>query len=746
MSNYIFLDRVAEKMVQMSDLGSTFLVEVANAFPVEKHPESGPQSSAGARSFPVSHGPDHDGPYPVYRVRAAAPGFKTVERPNVQLEVASDLTVDLSLPPGDVKETVEVSADVPLVNISSATLGGTLSNREINDLPLNGRNYENLLQLRPGVVRYPGGGFSTTSTNGLRAEDNVYLVEGLFNSEPFSGQSIINGAGIAGDSATILPVDAIQEFNVQQNPRAEYGWKPGAIINVGLKSGTNQLHGTAYGFGRDTPFDARNFFNTVDSGPKNPRNLEQFGGTGGGAIVRSKLFYFGGYEGQRYTVGNTSQVQTWATVPLPNAGNCTYGVAGDCANSIANAIVDVHNAYLAGAIPNDVSAVSLKVAGCTFTAPGTVNCNGRGFPTNNGTNPSGANTINYGLANTVSSDNAIGKVDFHANDKNVLTTMYFFGNNSGLVSDASQLQPQWQTRIHTRAQVAGENWTWIASPHWVNEARFGYNRLYQPTSAADNGTAASSYGVNTGVTNPLYGGLPRINIAPFYIFPQELGGFNWPKVQGPDTRFQLVDHISWTHGSHTIEFGGEGHRDGFSGGAYGGSRGRIKFGFGNDAFPGATGIEDFFAGVPTSGSLLVGDPTRNIHNWGVAGFIQDDWRIAPRFTLNFGLRYELNTVIKESQNLLGNFDPAVGLVQVGHGINAPYNGTTRTSRRAWASRGTSAARAAPWCAAAAASCTRRSTGNLSWLSTIPWAWPPFRPARSSGLTGREPAVPSPSVR
>jgi hypothetical protein len=140
---------------------------------------------------------------------------------------------------------------VPLVNTTSSTLGGTLSNEEINDLPLNGRNYENLLQLRPGVMRYPGGGFSTTSANGLRAEDNAYYIEGLFNSEPYSGQAIINGAGIAGDSATILPIDSIQEFNLQQNPPAEYGWKPGAVVNVGLKSGTNKVHGTAFGFGRD---------------------------------------------------------------------------------------------------------------------------------------------------------------------------------------------------------------------------------------------------------------------------------------------------------------------------------------------------------------------------------------------------------------------------------------------------------------------------------------------------------------
>jgi len=158
-----------------------------------------------------------------YKVHVEMKGFKTTERPNIGIEVATDVRVDVALQPGAVSETVVVEEEVPLLNTTSATLGGTLSNQEINDLPLNGRNYENLLQLRPGIMRYPGGGFSTTSSNGLRAEDNAYLVEGLFNSEPYSGQAIINGAGIAGDSATILPIDSIQEFNVQQNPPAEYG-------------------------------------------------------------------------------------------------------------------------------------------------------------------------------------------------------------------------------------------------------------------------------------------------------------------------------------------------------------------------------------------------------------------------------------------------------------------------------------------------------------------------------------------
>jgi hypothetical protein len=592
----------------------------------------------------------------IYSVRVEAPTFKATERTNIQIEVASDAQVDFVLETGAASETVTVTMQVPLINTTTSSLGGTLGNKEINDLPLNGRNYENLLQLRPGIVRYPGGGFSTTSTNGLRAEDNAYIIDGLFNSEPFSGQSIINGAGIAGDSATILPVDAIQEFNLIENPPAEYGWKPGAMVNVALKSGTNTLHGTAYAFGRDTPMDARNYFNPISGGPKNPRSLEQFGGTVGGPILKDKLFYFGGYERQTYQVASISQLNTPVTVSL----------GGDPKNSVVDAIAGVE---AAGILP---STPSLTIGGCTVGPP--IVCNGTGFPTNNGTSAAGPEFINYGLPNDVTTDNAVAKVDYQINQRHSINGLYFFGNNNGTVSDANELQTAWLTQIHTRAQVVGASWTWILNPRWLNEARFGYNTIYQPTFTNDRDKPASAYGLNTGVTNPLYFGLPRINISDFFPALTELGGFNWPKIQGPDRRFQLIDHVSYTVGKHAYKFGGEIHRDSFTGGAYAGSRGRIKFGFGTDAFPGATPLEDFFAGVPASGSLLSGDPTRQIHNWGFAGFGQDDWRIAKNLTLNLGLRYELNTVVKEANNLLGNFNPSVGLVQVGQGISGPYNG------------------------------------------------------------------------
>ena len=607
-----------------------------------------------------------------YSIRATARSFKSVERTRVEVEVAADVRVDFSLPPGEASETITVTEEVPMLNLTSSTLGGTLSNKQINDLPLNGRNYENLLQLRPGVMRYPGGGFSTTSTNGLRAEDNVYIIDGLYDSEPFSGQGIINGAGIAGDSATILPIDAIQEFTLQENPAAEYGWKPGAIVNVGLKSGTNKVHGTGYGFYRDGIFDARNYFNPVTS-PKTPRALKQYGGTLGGALIKDKLFYFGGFEGQHYTVGNSfGGISSPATVSL----------GGDPANSIPDAIA----ALQAATIP--LSTVSLGIAGCTVTgaAPSGVSCNGKGFPTNLGTNPNGPTAIVNGFPNKVASNNGVGKIDYHLNETNTLSGMYFFGNNSGTVEDVpGLLQPQWLTLIHTRAQVFGTNWVWAPSSRWVNEARFGYNRLYQPTYPADHDVPASSYGgLDTGVPfSPLTGGLPRIAISGFKSpVGGTLGGFKWPKLQGPDTIIQFVDHLSYTQGKHAFKFGGEIHRDGVNGGAYGAARGSIAFG-GGAAFANSTPLEDFFAGVPSqagptpAGAVLSGNPARQLSNWAYAGFFQDDWRAAKNLTLNFGLRYELNTVIKEANNLIGNFSPSVGLVQVGKQISSPYSGDHR---------------------------------------------------------------------
>jgi hypothetical protein len=612
-----------------------------------------------------------------YKIRVEAKGFKSVERTSVTIEVATDVRVDFTLQPGNVSEIVTVTEEVPLLNTTSSTLGGTLSNKEINDLPLNGRNYENLLQLRPGVVRYPGGGFSTTSANGLRAEDNAYYVEGLFNSEPYSGQAIINGSGIAGDSATILPIDAIQEFNLQQNPPAEYGWKPGAVVNVGLKSGTNKVHGTAFGFGRDGDhLDARNYFND-DPNPKLTRTLEQFGGSLGGPIIKDKAFFFGAYEGQRYNVGNSyGGVTGPSMVHMAPNGTCSFGFAGDCADSIPDVLADITTpaAVAAGVI---VSPASLLISGCT--AAGT--CNGTGFVTNTQTDIGtaltalDAITVPNGFNNVVHVDNFVGKVDYSINDRSTISGMYFFGNNSGTVEDFSEMQQKWLSDIHTRAQVVGGSWTWTPSARTVNEARVGYNRLYQPTLPADLDTPASAYGLDTGVTGPNTGGLPRIGFGGYFT---TLGGFKWPKFQGPDSITQFVDHISYTAGKHALKFGGELHYNKVNNASYGNARGSVNFlgGVVNGAIPAPNGsapLEDFFAGAPFKSTVEVGNPTLHLHNWAYSGFFQDDWRVTKNLTINFGVRYEDSSVPQEANNLLGNFDPNVGLVQVGHQISSLYN-------------------------------------------------------------------------
>src|SRR3984893_4456494 len=245
-----------------------------------------------------------------YTVRAEAKGFKTVEHTNVLVQVGEDIRVDLTLQAGEQTQTVTVTAEIPQVETTNATLGGALSNETITDLPLNGRDFTRMVQLRPGVMMYPGGGNSSQSTNGLRLQSGLYLLDGLLNSDAGSGNSVMNVQFQVGDSSTSLPIDAIQEFSTQVNPKAEYGWAPGAIVNVGLKAGTNSIHGSAYAFGRDTALDARNYFNpatlaTGATNPKTPMNFAQFGATAGGRVVKNKLFWFVGYEQQRYTVGDT---------------------------------------------------------------------------------------------------------------------------------------------------------------------------------------------------------------------------------------------------------------------------------------------------------------------------------------------------------------------------------------------------------------------------------------------------------
>jgi len=196
-----------------------------------------------------------------YTVRTTAKGFRTVEHTGVLVEVGQTIRVDLVVQPGEQTQTITVTGEVPEIDTTDATLGGTVSNQAILALPLNGRNFQRLLQLRPGVVTQLGAGAGDASTNGRRTGNDLLLVEGIAEIGPSNGTMTLNSVYRTGDANSLLPIDAIQEFNTQQHSKAEYGWRDGSVVNVGVKSGTNSLHGTAYAFGRNaTATDANNFF------------------------------------------------------------------------------------------------------------------------------------------------------------------------------------------------------------------------------------------------------------------------------------------------------------------------------------------------------------------------------------------------------------------------------------------------------------------------------------------------------
>jgi len=598
-----------------------------------------------------------------YTVRGGANGFKTAERAGLLLEVKQDIRVDLVLQTGDQAQTVTVNEEAPQIETTNATLGGTLSNETINELPLNGRNYQNLLVLRPGMVIYPGGGGWTQSSDGIRPEDNQYIVEGLTNDNPLTGLTIINGPGVAGDAATILPIDGIQELNVMENPPAEYGGKPGAVVTVGIKSGTNSIHGTAYAFGRDSAWDARNYFNAAPA-PQRAVALEQYGVTVGGPIKKDKLFYFLGYEAESYSVGNTFLAAVPESLPQPGVsgsgpGGCTNLAAGDCVNSFPDAISDL----VQHGVP--LSALSLKLAGCTApVAPATnYTCIGGLFPTN----LSGSPAITQGFPDVFRSDNGVAKVDYHINDNNTLSGMYFQSEGDITAEDVTYLQPQWLSHQINQPRVFGADWAWTPNSKWVNDARFGYIYMNRNNKTLDQSVPASAYGIYTGVTNPITGSLPQIHISGF----NNLGGSpGWPSLQGPAVVYEFVDYVSYLHGNHAFKFGGELRHNGVDVGAYGGSKGSIKFNSGPEATP----LEDFLAGFPSTANIQLGSPQRHLTTWDYAGSVQDDWRITRKITLNLGLRYDYATPLREANDLLGNFDPAVGLLQVGKQISTPYNG------------------------------------------------------------------------
>ena len=636
-----------------------------------------------------------------YTVRAEAKGFKRIERQNVVIEVGKEVRVDLTVQPGDLGQTVTVTEQVPLVETTNATLGGTLDNSEISDMPLNGRNFQDLLALRPGVMLQPGGGPWTQSTNGVRPDESTWMIDGVINANFFDSRPIAGMPSPITDGASILPIDAIQEFNTMENPKAEYGWKPGAVVNVGLKSGTNQFHGSAYGFYRSAKFDARNYFNPAPNGTtcpidptapaaaqaitcaKLPTQLRQYGVTVGGPILKDKLFFFGGFERLSSLLGNAI-----GTGGIPETIAQT---TANPASSMVDAITSLQNAGFTSLCSGSstssslcLSPVSLTLAGCTGTPTtvGSYTCTGGLFPAN-------ASQGNTGyisnFPNTNTSNNGIGKIDYHINDQNTLNGELIVGNYIGVGEDHPFIDKIYLDSFIIKTYTASGAWDYTPNSSLVNEVRFGYNRMDFITGTNDAGSTVA--GLTSGATTP---GLPTIAISGF----NNLGTWhNRPQSIAPNPYYDFQDSISYLTGKHTLKFGIEyAHIEADSNIP---DYGRGQIGFTGTALPESaffcppttpptvptpscsTSLQDFFAGQPGNGKILIGNANRQMTWSNTAGFVQDDWRLAPRFTLNLGMRYEFKSPIKAANNLWANFDAnsPTGLVQQGApGVDSLWKG------------------------------------------------------------------------
>jgi hypothetical protein len=588
-----------------------------------------------------------------YALRFEAAGFQMAERRDIAVGVGQDVRIDLALVAGSLAQRVTVTGAPPNIDTTTAMRSTTVDAKSLEALPLNGHLYTKVLDYAPGISGNPGGATPTYESNGAGNSNQEWMLDGIDDVNEFAASGPLFGAATSSDELTILPLDSIEEVNVMANPPAEFGWENGAVVNVGLKSGTNTLHGSAYAYGRDSALDAKSPY--LQGLPKADDVFTQFGASIGGPIIKNKLFYFGNYEGFRYTEGSPGTIQVPSS--LPNAGGPSLSFPDAIADLQANSIQ-----------PNQLS---LNLAGCNALGV----CDPSKGIFTNGT----ANTIlPTGLDNVGTSDNFIVRTDYHPNDSNSINGEYIFGNANDNTAGLG-LQPYWGNTDFNRNMVVRAVWVNVPNSRWVNEARFGYDRYdlkdYNTECTRDVGQPDyyKEFGFVSGVNAPSpVCGFPVINIGTFT--GTGAGQFIQNQLVFQNT-WHFLDTVSYERGKHQMKFGFEYNHTLYRGyGAPNFFDGNVVFN-GGLAFNGSSALEDFLAGTPTLGQVLVNPPQSTVGFNRYAGFFQDNWRIIPTLTLNLGLRWEHEPPIRDNQNALGNFDPNApsGMVQQTAGGGALYS-------------------------------------------------------------------------
>ena len=555
-------------------------------------------------------------PVGVYSISASKSGFETQQSNNVSVDILSTLVENFSLAVGSTTQVVSVNAAEVQLDTESSQAGTVIEGEQTSNLPLNVRQFMQLIFLAPASTPASNDfrsnviprNTSVPASAGQRPDQNNYQLDGFNNRETSR-----NGFAIS------PPVDSVGQFIVQTGlAPAEFGRGGGVVVNVVTRGGTNDYHGALYEFLRNDLFDAKPYF----ASHKSPLKRNQFGGEVGGPILHQRLFFYTNYEGLRQA----------------SAGNPPVGLeptALEKQGIFSSTITDPANGnapFLNNTIPanriDPISAAALKL----FPDPNTTSQSGYNFIFNNV--PSGHVTYNSGM----------GRVDFNASPKDTILGRYLYDQETTSTPPSLPLPSYSYGRIIAlKSQGMGGEWNHILSPDLVNSFGVNYTRYHNGLSTWNSGRAdfiATSGITNTlSATNPLFWAAPSIGI-PGYMTPGDVTP-NFATMN----EYQMVESVVWTHGRHTMKFGTDVQRtqtDMF----YTGGNGGWNF---SNRYTG-NNFADFLLGYASSVNKTARATNWNTWIWYAAGYAQDDWKITKNLTLNLGLRYDIETSIKQSDH------------------------------------------------------------------------------------------------
>lgn len=577
-------------------------------------------------------------PVPVgrYQLEVEASGFKRAVRSGITLQVQQTAVVDFRLEVGQVSEKVEVMAEAPLLNTTEATQGQVIENKRIVDLPLNGRDYVQLALLSSGTAQpLAGAGFAGFSAGGQRGSQNNFLLDGVDN----------NSMQEAANSRRAEPVkpsvDAIQEFKVATNSfSAEYGRAAGGVVNVVLKSGTNEFHGTAFGFLRNQVFDAKNFFARPDQ-PKPAFKRSQFGGALGGPIVRDKTFFFGDYEGTRVRESRTV-VNTIPTLAMRSGDFSGLGITIFDPMTF-DPITRTRQPFPNNRIPDArIDPVARPAAAW--------------FPTPQNSLRTGNFVFTPPLHENV--DKFDVKADHVFNSQDNVYFRYSYQRNFKPPSP-NLPPPAWGFSLQgsSSTEDTGQNmalvWNHIFTPRLITATRVAWNYLADKRRAPAPGNYNRELGLN-GVNQSFDGGA-LFGIAGY----TQLGVGGFVPLDATSQTRQLVNDTTWIRGSHVLKFGANLYWLQSGGSTPRFSVGQFDF---NGAFTrnpstltGGEPFADFLLGIPSQ-TRVSSAAYQNLRAPWYHVYISDEWKAARRLTLTLGIRYELRRPWIETRNRNSNFD------------------------------------------------------------------------------------------